>query len=142
MTARIPRAAAVALTLAGLALSGCSSGNPPLERLESDPLVTTTVAGDTEAQLFGQIEFSSLGKHRPAMLTRLLQTGDTNVTDAELQAVGEQARAAGWRMTPADNGTWVGTKTIDGRRVELSIQRRASSRLGGRLIAIVMTYAP
>ena len=137
MTTRTVQAMATA-ALAIVLLAGCAAGNPGLDRLRSDPLVTADVPGLTETQLFGQIEFTSLGKHEPATLTRLFKTGSRKVTAADLARAAEQADADGWQLTPAPNHTWTGTKTLDGAPADLLIRRNfsASDRV---LVAVVLT---
>jgi hypothetical protein len=129
---------AVVAGLSALLVGGCSSGDPALHALESDPLVTAKVDRFTETQLFGQIDFTSLGKHQPATLTRLLKTGTRHVTDDDLRATAQVATKDGWDVSLAENGTWRGTKLVDGRPVDIWI-RRSFSSTEGRLIAIVLT---
>jgi hypothetical protein len=125
--------------LAGLlVVTGCSSGDPEIVQLRSDPLITHDVASFDETQLFGQIAFTSLGRHEPATLTRLLKTGTRTVTRRNLAATAEQASNDGWRVTRGEGGTWTGTKRIDGQPVDLLIRRSRSSTYGV-LVAVVLT---
>jgi hypothetical protein len=135
LTARIVPAAAA---LAAVALTGCAAANPGLDTLRSDPLVTAEVPGLHETQLFGQIEFSALGTHEPATLTRLFTTGNRTVTAADLALAAEEADADGWKLSPAANHTWTGTKTVDGAPADLLIRRNFSSA-GRVLVAVVLT---
>jgi hypothetical protein len=126
LTARIGSATA-ALAVAVGVLTGCAATNPGLDGLRSDPLVTADVPGLTETQLFGQIEFTALGKHEPATLTRLFKTADRTVTAADLARVAGKADVDGWKLSPAPNHTWTATKTIDGAPADLVIRRNFSS---------------
>jgi hypothetical protein len=137
MTTRAVQATATA-ALAIVVLAGCAAGNPGLDRLRSDPLVTADVPGLSETQLFGQIEFTSLGRHEPATLTRLFKTGTRTVTAADLGRVAVEADVDGWKLSPAPKHTWTGTKTLDGAPANLLIRRSftASDRV---LVAIVLT---
>jgi hypothetical protein len=137
MTARIVSAAAAA-ALASALLTGCAASNPGLDTLRSDPLVTADVAGLTETQLFGQIEFTALGKHEPATVTRLFKTRTRKVTALDLALAEQEAKTDGWKLRPATNGTWTGTKTVDGAPADLVIKRNFSS--GDRvLVAVIVT---
>jgi hypothetical protein len=130
--------ATTAAALAVLALTGCAARNPGLDTLRSDPLVTVDLPGLTETQLFGQIEFTALGTHEPATLTRLFKTGNRDVTAADLARVAEEADADGWKLSPAASHTWTGTKTVGGEPADLLIRRNFS--VAGRvLIAVVLT---
>lgn len=137
LTARILSATA-ALAVAVGALTGCAAANPGLDGLRSDPLVTADVPGLTETQLFGQIEFTALGKHEPATLTRLFKTADRTVTAADLARVAEEADADGWKLSPARNHTWTATKTVDGAPADLLI-RRSFSSTDRVLVAVELT---
>jgi hypothetical protein len=137
MTGRIVSAAAAA-ALAALALTGCAADNPGLDTLRSDPLATADVPGLTETQLFGQIEFTALGTHEPATLTRLFKTANRSVTPADLAGAAAQADADGWKLSPAPKHTWTGTKTVDGALAHLLIRRNFSSA-GRVLVAVEMT---
>jgi hypothetical protein len=119
-------------------VTGCSSGDPQVGQLRSDPLVTHDIAGLAETQVFGQIGFTSLGTRQPATLTRLLKARAGRVTGRDLAAAAEQAGNDGWRVTEAANGTWTGTKRIDRRPVDLLIRRSRSSTYGV-LVAVVLT---
>jgi hypothetical protein len=137
MTARTLLAMAAA-TLAAVVLSGCADDNPGLDTLRSDPLVTADVGGLSETQVYGQIEFTALGKHQPAMVTRLFKTGTRKVTAADLARAAVQAKADGWELRPAPHSTWTGTKAVDGAPAALRIRRNFSS--GDRvLIAVILT---
>ena len=137
MTTRIATATTAA-ALALVVLTGCAARNPGLDTLRSDPLVTAAVPGLTETQRFGQIEFTSRGKHEPATLTRLFKTGSRNVTAADLARAGERATADGWKLAPAPNHTWTGIKTVGGAPVTLLIRRNFS--VAGRvLVAVELT---
>lgn len=131
-------AAMLALVLALLAAAGCSNGDPALDSLRSDPMATADVDGMTDKQLFGQIGFTSLGKHEPATLTRLLRPADGRVERDDLRLAADTARAGGWRLREGDFGTWLGTKSIAGRPVDLLIRR---SRHKTR-VAVIMTGRP
>ncbi len=134
-----PRATtAVLAAVAVVFLAGCAANNPGLDTLRSDPLSTADVAGLTETQLFGQIEFTALGTHEPATLTRLFKTGNRTVTAADLARVAEEADADGWQLRPAAKHTWTGTKTVDGAPATLLIRRNFSSA-DRVLVALVMT---
>jgi hypothetical protein len=137
MTARIVLAAAAAALAASL-LAGCAATNPGLDTLRSDPLVTADVPGLTETQLFGQIEFTALGKHEPATVTRLFKTGTRKATALDLALAAQQAKTDGWKVSPANNDTWTGTKTVDGAPADLLIKRNfsASNRV---LVAVILT---
>jgi hypothetical protein len=130
--------AVVAAAVAALLLSGCSNGDPRIADLRSDPLMTEAVSPLTETQLFGQVEFTSLGKHQPATLTRLLKTGTRTVTNDDLTVAADAARADGWRLERAGKGRWRGTKTVQGQPVDIVI-RRSFSSTEGMLIALVLT---
>jgi hypothetical protein len=137
MIARTTLATASA-ALAVLLLSGCGAADPELDALRSEPLVTADVRGLTETQLFGQIEFTSLGKHEPATLTRLFETGTHRVAAADLARAAEVAKAGGWELRPGRNGRWTGTKKVDGVPTDLLIRRSVSSSQGV-LVAVIMT---
>jgi hypothetical protein len=137
LTARTVSATA-ALAVAVGVLTGCAAANPGLARLRSDPLVTVDVSGLTETQLFGQIEFTALGKHEPATLTRLFKTAGRTVTAADLARVAEEADADGWKLSPAPNHTWTATKTVDGAPADLLIRRNFSSA-NRVLVAVELT---
>jgi hypothetical protein len=133
-TARIVTVtAAAALALGGL--TGCAAKNPGLDSLRSDPLVAAKLPGLTETQQFGQIEFTALGKHEPATLTRLFKTGTRTVTAADLAGAAARAKADGWELSPAPNHTWTGTKTLDGAPANLLIRRNFST--AGRVLVAV-----
>lgn len=137
MTARIVTGT-VAAALAVVVLTGCAAKNPGLDTLRSDPIVTADVPGLTETQQFGQIEFTALGKHEPATVTRLFKTGTRNVTAADLARAATQAESDGWQLSAAPNHTWTGTKTVDGSPADLLIRRNFS--VADRvLVAIVLT---
>jgi hypothetical protein len=137
MTARIVSATAAA-ALAATLLTGCAAENPGLDTLRSDPLVTAEVPGLTETQLFGQIEFTALGKHEPATVTRLFRTATRKVTATDLALAAQRAKADGWELHPGANNTWTGTKTLDGARAELQVRRNFSSR-NRMLVAVILT---
>jgi hypothetical protein len=131
--------AVVAFAVAVLLLSGCSNGDPRIADLRSDRLMTEAVSPLTETQLFGQVEFTSLGKHQPATLTRLLKTGTRTVTNEDLAVAADAARADGWRLERVGKGSrWRGTKTVQGQPVDIVI-RRSFSSTEGMLIALVLT---
>jgi hypothetical protein len=139
MTARIGTAAAAA-ALALVLLTSCAAANPGLDALRADPLVTADVPGLTETQLFGQIEFTAMGQHEPATLTRLFKTGARLVTATDLASAAEQADADGWKLSPARNHTWTGTKTVGGIPADLLIRRNFSS--ADRVqVAVVLTLS-
>jgi hypothetical protein len=109
-----------------------------LDTLRSDPLITGDVSGLTDTQLYGQIEFTALGKHEPATITRLFRTSTRKVTATDLAMAAEQAKNEGWRVSPSTNGTWTGTKTIGGVATLLRIKRNFSD--GDRvLVAVILT---
>lgn len=137
MTARIVKATAAA-ALAAVVLTGCAANNSGLDTLRSDPLVTADLPGLTETQQFGQIEFTALGRHEPATLTRLFKTGNSKVTAADLARVAGEATADGWQLSAAPNHTWTGTKTLDGTPADLLI-RRNFSQTDRVLVAVVLT---
>jgi hypothetical protein len=134
-TGRIVRAVAV---LALVLVTGCAAADPELDALRSDPIATADVPGLTETQLFGQIEFTALGKHEPATLTRLFKTKTGEVTAADLDRAAEQADADGWTLRQGPNATWTGTKDLDGVPADLSIRRNFSSAKQV-LVAVVLT---
>jgi hypothetical protein len=137
MTTRTVSAAAVAVLATGL-LAGCAASNPGFDTLRSDPLVTAKVSGLTDTQLYGQIEFTALGKHEPATITRLLRTTTRKVTATDLAMAADQAKTEGWRVRPASNNTWTGSKTVDGAPALLRIRRNFSD--GDRvLVAVILT---
>jgi hypothetical protein len=139
MTGRTVLATATATAVvAALALTGCAANNPGLDTLRSDPLVTADISGLTETQLFGQIEFTAMGTHEPATLTRLFKTGNRTVTAADLARAAEAADEDGWKLRPAPNHTWTGTKTVEGAPVDLLIRRNFSSA-GRVLVAVELT---
>jgi hypothetical protein len=124
-----------------LVLTGCSSGDPQIAQLRTDPLIRGSLPGLDETQLFGQIGFTSLGTAQPATVTRLLRTGTRTVTNDDLADAAVQARNDGWRVRPGDRGTWAGSKRIARRPVELLIRRSRSSTYGV-LVAVVLTERP
>jgi hypothetical protein len=138
MTRLIVPASVVAAVLAAGLLTGCAASKPGFDTLRSDPLVTDDVSGLTDTQLYGQIEFSALGKHEPATITRLLRTRTRTVTPNDLAIAAEQAKNDGWRVTPASNGTWTGTKTVGGVPTLLRIKRNFSDA-DRVLVAVILT---
>jgi len=131
------------LALVGVLLSlglatGCSNGDPQVDQLREDPLITRTLPGLEEKQLFGQIGFTSFGTEQPATLTRLLRTTTREVTADDLSDAAVEAGNEGWSVQPGADGSWVGSKRIGGRPVDLTIDR-ARSPLYGRVLALVLT---
>jgi hypothetical protein len=136
MTRRI--VSVTAAVLAAALLTGCAASKPGFDALRSDPLVTDKVTGLTDTQLYGQIEFTALGKHEPATITRLFRTSTRKVTANDLAIAAEQAKNDGWQVSPASNSTWTGTKTIGGVPTLLRIRRNFSD--GDRvLVAVILT---
>jgi len=137
MSRRTALALVGVLLTAGLA-TGCSNGDPQVDQLREDPLVSRTLPGLSEKQLFGQIGFTSFGREQPATLTRLLRTPTREVTEDDLSDAAVEAGNDGWTVKPGPDGSWVGSKRIRGRPVDLTIDR-ARSPLYGRVLALVLT---
>jgi hypothetical protein len=133
--------AVLGVLLSAALLTGCSNGDPQVDRLRQDPLISRRLPGLEERQLFGQIGFTSFGTRQPATLTRLLRTGTRKVTQDDLSDVAVEAGNDGWSVRPGAAGTWTGTKRLGRRPVDLVI-RRQHSPLYGAVLALVLTERP